>query len=177
MIIKVDLTGDAALMAKLKDIPDKVERKIIVDSARKAWAPALKRARGIAPVELGALKRAIGIRMTKRKGQLTMRVSTRKDAAPIVTGTRTTTFQVNGRSVSVTRRVKRDPRKYFHLVTGGTKPHVIKIGNRTVHHPGTEAQPFMQRAFDAERSNAIGIFGTTFIPAIEREWLKGMRTA
>jgi hypothetical protein len=46
-----------------------------------------------------------------------------------------------------------DARKFTApMVEGGTKPHLIKVGNLVIHHPGAKAQHPMKKGFDAAKA-------------------------
>lgn len=52
--------------------------------------------------------------------------------------------------------------RLLHLLEFGTDPH-------PVNHPGTDPQPFLTPAFEAEGQNAIKRFGERLGPAVEKQ--------
>lgn len=63
----VTVHGMPELLNSLKAFPKNVERKVLRQALRASMKPVQKKAKELAPVESGALKRAVRIRAGKRK--------------------------------------------------------------------------------------------------------------
>lgn len=67
--------GLEELERTLRELPDKVEKKVVSQALRKGLKPIQKEAKNLAPVLSGQLKKAIKIRAGKRKkGQVSVNV-------------------------------------------------------------------------------------------------------
>lgn len=65
--IKIDISGDKAIMRKLGALPQKVEKKVITQAVRKAAKPILAQMKANAPVKSGAMKKGIKTKVLPRK--------------------------------------------------------------------------------------------------------------
>lgn len=65
--INFTVTGVAALDRKFRDLPKKLQNKILRDEIKAAAGPMHATAKALAPVDEGNLQRAIKIRAMKRK--------------------------------------------------------------------------------------------------------------
>lgn len=74
----------------------------------------------------------------------------------------------NSRKTYPTHMVGGDPKnpdyRLLHLLEFGTDPSPNRPG-----HPGTDPQPFLTPAFEAEGQNAIKRFGERLGPAVEKQ--------
>lgn len=88
-----------------------------------------------------------------------------KDSGQLAASARITT-RARGDDISASVKVGNFVAWYAHLVEFGTRPHVIRakpggamrfgsVEARTVHHPGTRAQPFMRPTADAKLGAAV----------------------
>lgn len=66
MKIKVDMRGDKALAAKLRELSKSEMKKALQDGAKKSLEPIRKLSQSIAPKKTGTLRRAHRIRVLKR---------------------------------------------------------------------------------------------------------------
>jgi HK97 gp10 family phage protein len=66
-IIAINLTGLTELVSALKQLPERVEKKVVSFALREAAKPLLKAARKLVPVKSGLLKKSIKIRAFKKK--------------------------------------------------------------------------------------------------------------
>jgi HK97 gp10 family phage protein len=97
-------------------------------AVRAAGTVAIKEMRRRAPRETGSLKKAIGQKVKTYR---------RNKTVTSIVGVRSKRYD--------TKKGRRNPANYHHLVEGTVKPH--KIGSGI--HPGTSAQPFMRPGWDA----------------------------
>jgi len=78
--IVFSIVGHKRMLAMFKKLPVKLRRKAILSAARIAMRPVLNAARANAPVEHGALKKTIKMRVLKRfaqtRGSIGIRVAT-----------------------------------------------------------------------------------------------------
>jgi hypothetical protein len=58
----IRVLGDKALSKALRQLPDKVERRVLRTAMRSAFKTTLERARSLVPVQSGALKRSLKLR-------------------------------------------------------------------------------------------------------------------
>lgn len=180
-VSRMSLIGDKELIAKLNGLGGKVYKKVVAQASRKAFAPVMKTAKQLAPVESGLLKKSIGVKQKKypRAGRIVTIVGPRMGHAEEV--------YVDTPMGPMKRR--RDPVKYAHLVEFGTRPHSTSQGaenrirgdsdeNRlgfTIamqggdDHPGAKAQPFMRPAFDGNEPRAKSIMKQELAAGVVRE--------
>lgn len=162
----MELKGAKEAIANLNSLDKKGTRRVVNAGVRAASKPVLATARFMVPVKTGGLKASLRV------------TSTRLDRA---TGTVTMT-------VAVGQQLKRMAKKgqsafYAHMVSGGTRPHVIRsrragalhFGDqfaKTVMHPGSRPNPFMERAAEAAFQAAVGAFAKAFDAKMTEEIAK-----
>jgi HK97 gp10 family phage protein len=164
------------LRANLEAMKDSVARKLSAEAVEIAAAPILADATQRAPSRTGVLKRSMGMKLTKRRGFASAIIGPRSRYYEDVT------FHHRDGS-SVTRKVK--PSKYAHLVELGSKSHkipapkhgLLKVFGVTiaggVDHPGTQAQPFLRPAFDANVQRFFKVYGRELYTRLEAVMKKG----
>lgn len=143
----VKVTGDKELIARLLELEPKVRNRVLRPAVTAAARPIRAAAKASVPVRFGALKKSIDLKVkTYRKGVSAI-IGPRSD----VSYTHTDMF---GRQTTV------KPSKYAHLVEGGAKPHVIRMGknNKVVWlHSGTKATRFMENSIESQGAIAMSI--------------------
>lgn len=164
--VKIELVGDLATMRAFEGMKAGAQRKVTRPAVRAGASIVAKAAQANAkPSEFedssGALRRSIGIKTgtLKRQGQVFgvyAVVGARKGE-----GDREHT---DPRGVSVFRR----PYKYDHLVEGGTKPHFAGKGGKQF-HPGAEAKPFLEPAFEDNRVRIRDAVKTRLALEVDKE--------
>lgn len=135
-IIK-QLKGIAEMEKKLHQLGTRMATRGVSSGIRAGGSVIIKEMRRRAPKETGSLKKAIGQKIKNYRGQ------------KIMTGI------IGARSKSyATKKGKRNPAFYAHLVELGTAPHAT--GKKKAfyrrgkgRHPGAKAQPFMRPAWDS----------------------------
>lgn len=136
----LNVQGDLEVVNLLRELPLKVERKGVRAAVTAMTTPIARAAKAKAPrVYTGLLKKAIGKKTKAGRS---------KGSAVGLVGAR--------RSVEGAYKGKRwVPANYIHLVELGTKPHGIptKDGG-TVQHPGSPAKPFLEPAYEEQKSAA-----------------------
>jgi HK97 gp10 family phage protein len=129
--------GFSELAAKLKELPVKVEKKVIRTALRSGTKIIADATKANAPVLTGTMKRAITVRAMKRS---------RNRIGFMVTFNKRYTDKLV--RMSKTRTTKKGtPVRYFY-------PAAIEYG--TKHAP---AHPFMRPAFDSKVSEATRVIG------------------
>lgn len=156
--------GLAALSARLKTLPHKVERKIARQATNKAATPVLKQARKDAPVGDGL------------RPDGTSRKHLNKNLLK-----KTKTYSKDG-VISVYIGARWPDAAHGHLVEDGTKPHLIQgkllvsrqgtIFGRTVNHPGAKGRHFMIKALYRNKLVVLSILTRALASGIEREAAK-----
>lgn len=155
--------GTPETLRVLRQLPGKVQRKVIRQSAIAGSRVIAKEARARAPVDSGKLKKSITVKAKNRNGQIESFVfaSRRKGAY------------------------------HRHFIELGTKSHVINLRSaragqgkkktlsdgRTafgarVNHPGTPARPFLGAALSAKEAEARRKFEQVFFRNLERETVR-----
>lgn len=162
-IIAVNLTGLTDLVAALKALPERVEKKVVTFALREAAKPILKTARKAAPVGRypensgrvgGQLKKNIKIRVFKKKrpGVVGLSVGSNVSDSPqgkVFYGY----FQEKGWIPF--RRAKGEP----HVKDRQLKPGEYRI-------PG---KFFIRRAYDANKTISADTLGRLIVKGMERE--------
>jgi HK97 gp10 family phage protein len=155
--IKVD---DRKVRRMLKELPDRIERKVLRQAIGPATTPAVKAAKRLAPRDSGLLKKSIAkkIKTYKKTNTAVSIVGPKKDVVEVING-----------------KNKR-PSKYAHLVEGGTSPHKIVVtwkGKKvTLQHPGAKATHFLKQAQEASLSQYKSICMQRMADGVIREGQK-----
>jgi HK97 gp10 family phage protein len=155
--------GDRELIRKLKEMKNGVRKKYVRRAVTAAIRPIRMAAKANAPKDFGILKKRLTVKVKAYKsGNVFGMVSVSNEAKDDATGRR--------------------PSKYLHLVSLGTKPHIIRprrkkllvatdLGRgknrqvtRTVYgylvrHPGAKPNPFLQDAITSKRQESLDKFG------------------
>ncbi len=137
-----NIRGLPDLEKRLRELPEKLERKILRQALRQGANVILRDARARVPVKSGALQKSLRVSTSARRGQV---------RAKIVAGSN-----------------KKGGAFYAHIVEGGAKAHVIKgrkgkrlafgaklIYPTQVRHPGARAQPFLRPALEQSANAAV----------------------
>lgn len=73
----ISVLGDKALEVGLRQLPAKVEQRLVKHSLRAAFKPTLEVAKQLVPVEVGALRRTLKLRAGRgRRGMVQFRIFT-----------------------------------------------------------------------------------------------------
>lgn len=154
------IQGMRELALNLEQFPEKLQRKALANSLRRAGRVIRDLARFTVPEKSGRLKRSIRVTIVRRNGKIIAR---------IVAG----------------RQVKPDDPYYAWMVEGGTKPHVIRgkligYGRRRrmlrlhggalvaeVNHPGARAWPFLEPALEDGADSALQVLRGALAEEIE----------
>src|SRR5262249_53382629 len=118
---------DRKLQRLLRDLPDRIERKVLRQATGPATTPILKPAKRLCPRgDTGLLRKSLIKKLVTYKARNTV--------VGIIGSNRATASVINGKRYR--------PANYIHLVEHGVKPHKITITNKktgqkfTVDHPG-----------------------------------------
>lgn len=133
-----NIKGGKELDAFLKTLPAKMEKNIMRSALRKGANEIRNEAKANVPVDRGDLKKSLKVSTGGKRGKI---------IAKVKSGLR-----------------------YAHLVEFGTAAHKIEgknggflffngMGVKSVHHPGSKAQPFMRPALDSKANAAIVAVG------------------
>lgn len=71
----VEILGMDAILKKLKILPERVQKNVLVGAVRASAKPMIKEAKSLVPVESGTLKKSIGIRKRRSKDKKIVRFS------------------------------------------------------------------------------------------------------
>ena len=152
-----------AVLAELDNIPKKIEINVVRGAMRAAAKPLLEAARREVPKRTGALLSSIRYSsgFSRRSGEMLAQV------------------KVGGRITKAQRAKGMQDAYYAHMVEFGTKPHIIKgpivlngIKRWNVHHPGSGANGFMRRAFDASGQAVVDAYADYMRARIPKELAK-----
>lgn len=174
--ISMNMTGDKRLQRLLYQARTVEVRGAAASAASKAWRPVAKTMKANAKnvTETKTVWRSIGFRVKtyRNSGNTVVIVGPRRQKAANVE-VDTDDFQQDVLGFYDTREEYRDPVKYVHLIEDGTQPH--KIYSKTlsgrrieINHPGTPAQPFMRKSFDAHKHTAKSKAGREFMNQLAR---------
>jgi HK97 gp10 family phage protein len=169
MSIRMDVQGTKELLAKLNAVKRSIARRILRKAVRKGAAVVTKTTRRFVPTDNKVLKKSIGHRVARMKN---------KPVAVAVSGPRRR-FKKGGQIAT----------KYAHLVEGGAKAHVIprgsfiplaasgvlvmgRIHRQNIQHPGAPAQRFMERGYNAAKSQALQTVAQVVSVELAREAAK-----
>tara|TARA_R110000803_G_scaffold43701_3_gene93014 strand:+ start:5843 stop:6328 length:486 start_codon:yes stop_codon:yes gene_type:complete len=152
--ISVKIEGDKQLIRALGSFKPTTQRKILRPAIAKAGRRLAKRAKQGAPADTKNLKKSIGSVVR--------------------------TYGSNVVSV-IGPRVKFDA-WYAHLVERGTAPHVLReadpnTGRGAIVHPGSTANPFMAKAFQAMAGTTERQLYRDIQPEIEKQVKKHTKKA
>ena len=164
----VQVIGAREVEAALRGLPQKVQRRAMRRALNMAGTPIVRRARSLAPVDDGDLRRSLGKKVTVD----------RNPAAHSV-------LKIGPRTKYPGKTPGKSPANYAHLVEFGTAAHkiparpILKIGplvvRGVVSHPGSAAQPFLRPAFESTKAEALARFRTKLVESIERLASRGGR--
>lgn len=174
--MRFTITGDIRVAAYLRVLGPKLARgparSAVVESVR----GMVKDAKVIVPVEVGALKKALGYKVKAFKAGMGYYgiMGARKDPVPLPAGRKPRFTRYAVRRSSWTRKKMRIvPHKYLHLVEGGTRPHAVGRGSslrRGIQippfHPGARKQPFMRAIANKHQPLAKALIATKLRDAI-----------
>lgn len=165
--VTVKIKGLKPLLKALKQLPDKLQRKVLRPAVTKASTPVVKTAKRLAPVGAG----------------LTPDGRERPNLKKTITKTRAKVAKKTG-TVYVVVGPERNKAPHSHLVHDGTAPHDITLSKplvlqntvlpagTVIHHPGAKAQPFLADAVEATRSQCQQILQRSIAAGIEKEAAK-----
>ncbi len=154
--MQVQLEGAKELERRLNKLDQKEMKKVLRRSVRKSSKPVVSTAKRLSPRRTGLLSKTIkafGASTSRSRGELSILVGTRGTKALLKkhTGQKLSEIKDGRKGAFYTKKGKSGKRtvkglRYAHFVLAGTKPHVIKVGNRRWRHPGADANPFFDKA-------------------------------
>lgn len=172
-IVAFDIRGVDEAMRNLKDLDEKIRRRIVTAAVRAGSRVIIKEARARAPRRTGKL--AKNIRATVNRDRITGTIKARIRPKP------TKAQKAAGKGAW-----------YAHMVIGGTKPHriprddetrgskYIKIGPNqyrySADHPGIQGNNFMEQAASAAFQPSLIAFRHKYTEQLDREVLKLPKT-
>ena len=127
--------GGKELQDYLNQLPAKIERNVMRSALRQGANVIRAEAQATVPVGKGDLRKSIKVKTRSKRGQVSATIETKDFKA--------------------------------HWIEFGTQPHEIKPSKtggvlafgdtiaKSVNHPGTQPQPFMQPAVDSKTSEAV----------------------
>jgi HK97 gp10 family phage protein len=160
------IEGLKPLLRRLKQLPDRTQRRVLRPAVTKAATPVVKAARKRAPKGTG----------------LTADGRERPHLGRSITKTRAKLSRKTG-NVLVMIGPEKDKAPHDHLVHEGTEPHSIvltkplQLGRVTlppgfvIRHPGARSQPFLSEALDATRTQSQSILRRSIAQWIEKQAL------
>jgi HK97 gp10 family phage protein len=156
--IRID--GELGTTAVLRELPE-LTKKALRASVTAGSTPILRAARAGAITASGFLKSAMARKIKAYKsGAVAAIIGARRDAVRVTQDARGERRQV--------------PANYFHLVEGGTKPHIeyMKKTGQMIFHPGAAAHPFLRTAYEATRQQAEDAAAAKLFSIVQAEAVK-----
>lgn len=163
-LVGARVTGIKPLLKRLRQLPDRAQRRVLRPAVTKASTPIVKAARRLAPKGTG----------------LTPSGRDRPHLGKTITKTRAKLYHKTG-TVMVVIGPEKGQAPHSHLVHDGTQPHAIvltkplSLGRVTlpagfvIRHPGAKAQPFLADAVDATRAQSQAILRRSIVAGIEKQ--------
>ena len=157
------IEGIEKVQKRLREFPQKVQRRVLRKGVNKATTPVLQTARRLAP--LGDGLRPDGSPRDHLRKTLAKKLKTYTRTGAVVG--------------IVGPKAKAAP--HAKLVEGGTRPHDIVLSKPltlgrvtlpagfTIRHPGTKPVRFMERALETNKRKVQGILASELRSGIERE--------
>lgn len=173
----IETKGLRDLEKKLRELPAKIEKKLMRGALRAGAVVYREAARANAPVAGGDLRRSIKVGSTNvKRGQATAKVTAGDKKAYYA---HIVEFGSGRFYTGTKRRIVGDKRKRRtadggYIIKPSKKKALVIAGQvRTqVVHPGSRPQPFMRPAFDSASENAIAAFADYLRQRIPTEALK-----
>ncbi len=156
MFLASNLTGDKEMQKAMRNLPGKIQKKVLRAAVRSALAPMLKESKRMIPVESGALRDSMKISIKAFPPQ-TMIGKVWPDKNFVVG------FWPEGSNKPERRR----PIKYAHLVERGH--HIIRNGAWLGQVP---PQPFIRDAFRQTLPEMVSRFRKSYLRGAQRQWKK-----
>ena len=163
-LVTAKVEGIKPLLKRLRQFPDRTQRRVLRPAVTKASTPIVKKARKLAPVGEGL----------RPGGQ------PRKHLAKTITKTRAKLSRRTG-TVLVVIGPEKGQAPHSHLVHDGTAPHKIVLTKPlqlgrvvlppgfTIQHPGAKANPFLANAAAATKSQSEAILRREIGRGIEKQ--------
>jgi len=142
------ITGLKELDNKLRNIEDKLQKKIINSALRKSVAPFVKDAKANAPKDSGSLKKSIKVKIKKRRGKLTLQVRP---------------FAPHFYLIEVGGDENRTPTKAKVLAFKGKDGNMVFAKSVKPAKP----QPFFTKAYNQNKDNMIELFKSELIKQLQ----------
>lgn len=158
------ISGMKPLLKRLKQLPDRAQRRVLRPAVTKAATPIVKAARKLAPKGTG----------------LSADGSARPHLGKSITKTRAKVSPRTG-NVLVVLGPEKNKAPHDHLVHEGTKPHSIALtkplqlgrvilpAGFVIRHPGGKSQPFLTEAVDQTRNKSQAILRRSIAQGIEKQ--------
>jgi len=157
----VTILGMDAILKKLKVLPERVQKNVLVGAIRASAKPMIKEAKSLVPVDSGTLKKSIGI------------VKNRSKDRNIIS------FSVAPKSKAIHKALSKNKSpKWMVSKISGRRYLNIESYARTIEfgHGVKPAHPFMRPAFDKKGAETIDEAKKYMTKRIDKEiaklWLK-----
>lgn len=158
-VANIKLTGDKEIIARLKALPAKVQKKVLRPAVTAASRPVRIAAKRNAPVGQGFLKKAIDLKVkTYRRNVLGM-IGPRSDMT-------FPTKNLWGKPINA------KPAWYAVMQNDGVKPHQIMVGKGKKvawQHPGTVGTKFMEKAYESTKASALSTMNKKLMEGIMKQ--------
>lgn len=143
------LLGDKQLIRALNKLPNAIYNRVIAKVNAKVMKPVVARARALAPIDSGLLKKSLGAITRKYP---------RNSAVLTILGARSGFSATSGRTTKDGKEQVHVPAKIAHLV---------ELGHGGPH--AAPAHPFLRPAFDGQKASMLQRYKLELQVAIERE--------
>jgi hypothetical protein len=158
--IHAELEGYKETRHLLTELPKRVVKKGLRAAVTAGAAPIQRQMKATAPRDWGILKSAIAKKVKSYRGAAVAVIGARKDVSATVRRA-----LKKGDIRKANRATRAVPANYLHLVTGGTKPHMVGKW----HHPGSPSKPFLQLAYHQQRAAAEAAAASKLKEVVEAE--------
>ena len=160
-MISAKFEGMKEVMESLKQLPEKLQNKVLVDATKEMGAEIALQARANVPVDEGALRDSIGLtrRKMRTKGLIGFTVSPRKDVL------------IRGLKAQDVEKVTRVSKKTgFKYTTWDNYGGWVEFGNSKM-----PAHPYLRPAYELKGENSINVFTEYVAQRLDKEIEKARR--
>ena len=147
--LELDSEGVRSAMEALRELKKSAQKRIVRPAARYAFSPVLASSRRKVARRSGALAKSFVEKIYTKGAKVFAVVKPDEKAKDASTG--------------------EVPFRIAHFVEFGTEPHDIRVGGRTIHHPGSAPKPFLRPALMEQRDNVVERFRKKIEEGIDKE--------
>jgi len=172
----ISITGERELLHALNGLPTAVQRRIVKQVMRPAAKPVLAEAKRLAPVDSGALRDTMMVRLMKRSrmgysGVVVMTGARKALAGMAAKASGKNKGQLSGRMKGIAEKLGAN-RQQAVLNSKWYYPAAVEFGGTTEKGRIVRPQPFMRPALEKKRAEALRIITDLLWRLIDKESAK-----